>query len=56
MRKTDKMVCVGKKSGYDVWRVVFEQNNRYYVKWNKQIIDVTKDIEENNYTYASSIR
>lgn len=56
MIKTDMSVCVGKKNGCDVWRVVWAHENHYVVKWNKKLISVDKDIEEKNYTYTQLIR
>lgn len=51
MTKTDMKVCVGKKNGYDVYRVVYKENDHYYIKWNNEIINVDKDISERHYTY-----
>lgn len=32
-----------KQNGYDVYRVVYENDNKFFVKWNNQLIDVTND-------------
>lgn len=43
MKRTDYKLCCGKQSGYDVYRVVFEKDGRFFVKWNNELIDVTND-------------
>lgn len=53
MKRTDMMVCVGKRNGYDVWRVVFTTGGHFYVKWKKQLICVDKDIDEHNFSSHS---
>ena len=49
MKKTNYKLCVGKQNGYDVYRVVYENDNKFFVKWNNQLIDVTND--EKYFTY-----
>lgn len=43
MNKTDYKLCVGKKSGYDVYRAVVTDGNRFFVKYNGELLDVTED-------------
>lgn len=51
MKKTNYKVCVGKQNGYDIYRIVLTDGNRFFVKWNNKIIDVTQDIKEHRYIY-----
>ena len=51
MKKTNMKVCVGKKNGYDVYRIVYMADGHYYVKWNKTLINVDDDIKIHNFTY-----
>ena len=43
MKRTEYEVCVGKKNGYDVYRTVLTDGKRFYVRWNKELINVTDD-------------
>ena len=43
MRRTEWEICCGKKGGYDVYRVVLTDGERYFVKWNGTLVDVTED-------------
>ena len=45
MKKTEYAVCCGTKGRYGtpVYRVVFTDGNRLFVKWNGKLIDVTND-------------
>lgn len=56
MKKTMFSVCVGKKNGYDVYRVVWEDDGHYVIKWNNKIINVDADINNKNYTYTEYLR
>ncbi len=51
MKKTDYMICCGKsgKYGTNVYRSVVTDGERYFIKWNGKIIDVTEDIRNHNY-------
>lgn len=46
MKKTEYKLCCGKQNGYDVYRIVFEKDGRYFVKWNNKVIDVTDNKKE----------
>ena len=37
MKRTNMKVCVGKKNGYDVYRMVYTVDGHYFVKWNTNI-------------------
>ena len=44
LHRTEYVICVEKKNGYDVYRTVYTADNgKYYVKHNKKIFDVTDD-------------
>lgn len=43
MKKTEFKICCGKESGYDVYRVVWTDGERFFVKWKNKLIDVTDD-------------
>lgn len=44
LHRTEYVICVGKKNGYDVYRTVYTADNgKYYIKHNKKILDVTDD-------------
>lgn len=49
MKRTGYKVCCGKKNGYDVYRSVMTDGNRYFVKWGGKLVDVTND--KQNFTY-----
>lgn len=42
MKNTKEKICVGKQNGYDVYRTVWEDEGRYFVKTNNQLIEVYK--------------
>lgn len=52
MKRTDMRVCVGKRNGYDVYRVVYTIDGHYFVKWNNNTINVDDDIKSHRYTYC----
>ena len=52
MKKTNMKLCVGKQNGYDVYRVVFEKDGHYFVKWGGEIFNVDVDIAERRYVLA----
>lgn len=43
MKRTEYEICCGKKNGYDVYRTVLTNGTNFFIKWNKELIDVTKD-------------
>lgn len=54
MKKTDMMVCVGKKNGYDVYRTVFEKDGHFFVKWNNDTVNVDEEIENRKFVHKSN--
>lgn len=53
MKRTDYMILCGTsgKYGTAVYRTAMkDEDGKYYVKWNGKLVDVTKDIENRNYT------
>ena len=54
MKRTDMLLCVGKKNGYDVWRTVYTTGDHYFVRWNGSLMNVDDDIK-NHYTAAKQI-
>lgn len=57
MKKTVWSVCVGKKGGVDIYRVVWrDADGHYYVKWNKKLINVDADFEAHNFTYTVYVK
>lgn len=52
MKRTNIRVCVGKKNGYDVYRVVYTIDGHYFVKWNNKTVNVDDDIKSHRYTYC----
>ena len=49
MTRTQYKLCCGKINGYDVYRVVMKRGDRYFVKWNHKVVDVTADKEKFTY-------
>ena len=46
MKRTDMLVCDGKRNGYDVWRTIYKSDDgHYYIHWNHRLINVDKDVE-----------
>lgn len=43
MKRTQFKTCVGKQNGYDVYRTVLTDGKKFYVRWNKKLVDVTDD-------------
>lgn len=43
MTRTRYKLCCGKRNGYDVYRTVMKQGDRYFIKWNQKFVDVTAD-------------
>lgn len=43
MKRTQFKTCVGKQNGYDVYRTVLTDWKKFYVRWNKKLVDVTDD-------------
>jgi len=53
MKRTNMLVACGKKNGYTVYRVAMKdsvQDDKFFVKWNGNLVDVTDDIKARNYT------
>lgn len=46
MKRTEFEICCGKKGGYDVYRTVMTDGEKYFVKWSGKLIDVTNDKSE----------
>ena len=51
MKRTNMEVCCGTRNGYCVYRTVFQDGDHFYVKWNGNLVNVDKDIEERSYRY-----
>lgn len=55
MKRTDYKVAVAQTSRYTVWRSVFQDGCKYYIKWNGRQIDVTEDIDNGHYAPSWAI-
>ena len=53
MKKTNMLICVGKKNGYDIYRVVFKNGEHYFIKYKNCLINVDTDVRNGEYTYKS---
>ena len=58
MKRTDMMVACGQegKYGTTVYRCVITDGERYFVRWNGKLVDVTEDIKNRNYTRKWLVR
>jgi len=43
MKRTDYVILCGTQNGYPVYRTVMKDGDRYFIRWNGKILDVTND-------------
>ena len=55
MKRTDYLCCVGKKNGYDEYRTIVTDGERFFVNYKKQLIDVTEEVKAHNIHRKSTI-
>jgi hypothetical protein len=54
--RTKFSVCVGKKDGYDVYRVVWAYKSHFYIKWNGEWINVDREMNNHEYYHTELLK
>ena len=50
MKRTEYIICCGKKNCYDVYRTILTDGERFFVKWNGELVDVTERVKNREHT------
>lgn len=54
--KTPYSVCVGKRSGVDIYRVVWAYKGHFYIRHNGKDLNVDREINERAFTYTDFLK